>query len=71
MKSWNLLINTAIGTVSGTGLKYRSLYADFNVINFSAGNSGAQIRGWFKREIQSVADLNGLKMQVPRLREQV
>ncbi|MBD1832058.1 TRAP transporter substrate-binding protein [Cyanobacteria bacterium FACHB-472] len=43
------------------------LYADFNVINFPAGNTGTQMGGWFKREIKSVADLNGLKMRIPGL----
>lgn len=50
----------------GGGLEaMQKLYADFNVINFPAGNSGAQMGGWFKREINSVADLNGLKMRIP------
>ena len=31
--------------------------ATFNVVNFTAGNSGAQMGGWFKREIKSVSDL--------------
>jgi TRAP-type mannitol/chloroaromatic compound transport system substrate-binding protein len=56
----------------GGGLEaMQKLYADFNVINFPAGNSGAQMGGWFKREIKSVADLNGLKMRIPGLGGQV
>ena len=43
------------------------LYSDFNVINFPAGNTGAQMGGWFKREVQSLSDLNGLKMRIPGL----
>jgi TRAP-type mannitol/chloroaromatic compound transport system substrate-binding protein len=38
----------------------QKLYADFNVINFPAGNTGAQMGSWFKRPINSVNDLNGL-----------
>lgn len=49
----------------------QKLYSNFNIINFPAGNSGAQMGGWFKREIQSVADLNGLKMRIPGLGGQV
>lgn len=45
----------------------QKIYSDFGVINFPAGNTGAQMGGWFKREIQSVADLNGLKMRIPGL----
>lgn len=52
----------------GGGLEaMHELYSDFNIINFPAGNSGAQMGGWFKKEIQSVADLNGLKMRIPGL----
>ena len=43
------------------------LYSDFNVISFPAGNSGAQMGGWFKREVRSLGDLNGLKMRIPGL----
>lgn len=43
------------------------LYSDFNVINFPAGNTGAQMGGWFKREVKSVSDLKGLKMRIPGL----
>jgi TRAP-type mannitol/chloroaromatic compound transport system substrate-binding protein len=52
----------------GGGLEVmHQLYADFNVINFPAGNTGAQMGGWFKREIKSVRELNGLKMRIPGL----
>ncbi|PZD73791.1 Monocarboxylate 2-oxoacid-binding periplasmic protein [Acaryochloris thomasi RCC1774] len=52
----------------GGGLKaIQDIYADFGVINFPAGNTGTQMGGWFKRQIQSVADLKGLKMRIPGL----
>lgn len=41
------------------------LYADFNVISFPSGNTGVQMGGWFKNNIQTVSDLNGLKMRIP------
>lgn len=43
------------------------LYADFNVISFPAGNTGTQMGGWFKREVNSVSELQGLKMRIPGL----
>ncbi|NEQ31457.1 MAG: TRAP transporter substrate-binding protein [Leptolyngbya sp. SIO4C5] len=43
------------------------LYADFNVISFPAGNTGTQMGGWFKREILTTEDLQGLKMRIPGL----
>jgi len=41
------------------------VYADFNIINFPTGNTGAQMGGWFKREINTAADMRGLKMRIP------
>ncbi|NEO33871.1 MAG: TRAP transporter substrate-binding protein [Symploca sp. SIO3C6] len=56
----------------GGGLEaMHKIYADFNVINFPAGNTGTQMGGWFKRQINSVTDLNGLKMRIPGLGGQV
>lgn len=52
----------------GGGLEaMRKVYADFNIINFPAGSTGAQMGGWFKREIKSASDLRGLKMRIPGL----
>ncbi|MFT5686915.1 MAG: TRAP-type mannitol/chloroaromatic compound transport system substrate-binding protein, partial [Myxococcota bacterium] len=45
----------------------RGLFADYSIINFPAGNTGAQMGGWFKREISGLADLSGLKMRIPGL----
>ena len=50
----------------GGGLEiYHEAYAPFGVIPFPVGNSGTQMGGWFNKEINSVADLNGLKMRIP------
>ncbi len=49
----------------GGGLELmRDFYKEYNVINFPAGNTGAQMGGWFRKEIKSVADLKGLKMRI-------
>ncbi|HLO75303.1 MAG TPA: TRAP transporter substrate-binding protein [Magnetospirillum sp.] len=42
----------------------RPFFAGYNVINFAAGNTGTQMGGWFRKEIKSVADLQGLKMRI-------
>ncbi len=56
----------------GGGLELiRGIFADFNVINFPAGNTGTQMGGWFKREVETVADLQGLRMRIPGLGGQV
>jgi len=43
----------------------RRLYADFGVISFPCGNTGAQMGGWFRRPIGSLAELRGLRMRIP------
>jgi TRAP-type mannitol/chloroaromatic compound transport system substrate-binding protein len=57
----------------GGGLaKLQEIYAaKFNVIQFPAGNTGVQMGGWFRKEINTVADLQGLKMRIPGLGGQV
>ena len=42
----------------------REFYATYNIIHFPAGNTGAQMGGWFRREIKTTADLKGLKFRV-------
>ena len=42
----------------------REFYAKYNIINFPAGNTGAQMGGWFRKEIKSTKDLKGLKFRI-------
>ena len=50
----------------GGGLElWQELYAPFNIVPFPAGQTGVQMAGWFNKEINSVADLRGLKMRIP------
>ena len=53
----------------GGGLEMlQEVYAEkFNTIQFPAGNTGVQMGGWFNKEINSVADMKGLKMRIPGL----
>jgi TRAP-type mannitol/chloroaromatic compound transport system substrate-binding protein len=52
----------------GGGLElWRELYAPFNLVPFPCGCTGVQMGGWFNKEINSVADLQGLKMRIPGL----
>jgi TRAP-type mannitol/chloroaromatic compound transport system substrate-binding protein len=49
----------------GGGLELmREFYKDFGVVSFPCGNTGAQMGGWFRKEIKSVADLKGLKFRI-------
>ena len=49
----------------GNGLKLmREFYAKYNIINLPGGNSGAQMGGWFRKEIKTLDDLKGLKIRM-------
>lgn len=49
----------------GNGLKLmREFYANYGFTSFPMGNTGAQMGGWFRKEIKSVADMKGLKFRV-------
>ena len=51
--------------IEGNGLKLmREFYANYNIINFMGGNTGAQMGGWFRKPLTSVADMKGLKFRI-------
>ncbi|WP_291947949.1 TRAP transporter substrate-binding protein [Marinobacter sp.] len=43
----------------------QKVYEPFGLMSFPGGNTGNQMGGWFNKEINSVADLKGLKMRTP------
>ena len=52
----------------GGGMElWREFYAKFNLYPLVGGSTGPQMGGWFKKEINSLADLKGLKMRIPGL----
>ena len=49
----------------GGGLQLiRDFLKGYNIINFPAGNTGAQMGGFFRKEIKTVGDMKGLKMRI-------
>ena len=42
----------------------RELFKDYNIRPMPAGSTGAQMGGWFRKEIKTVADLRGLKFRI-------
>src|SRR5690606_11712101 len=45
--------------------------ADYNILSILLGNTGAQMGGWFRKEINTIDDLKGLKMRIAGLTGQV
>ncbi|MDT7836435.1 TRAP transporter substrate-binding protein [Aquabacterium sp. OR-4] len=51
--------------LEGNGLKLmREFYAQYNIISFPCGNTGAQMAGWYRKEVKSAADVKGLKFRI-------
>lgn len=52
----------------GGGIElWREQYAKYNLYPFMGGNTNIQMGGWFREEIKSLADMQGLKMRIPGL----
>jgi TRAP-type mannitol/chloroaromatic compound transport system substrate-binding protein len=52
----------------GGGLQLmRDFFKDYNIVNMPAGNTTAQMGGWFRKEIKTVEDLKGLKFRIAGL----
>ncbi len=50
----------------GEGMELmEEVYRPHNMLSFPGGNTGVQMGGWFRKEINSVKDLQGLKMRIP------
>jgi TRAP-type mannitol/chloroaromatic compound transport system substrate-binding protein len=55
----------------GNGLKLmREFYAKYNIVNFPGGNTGAQMGGWFRKEIKTRGRPEGPEVPHRRLRRQ-
>jgi TRAP-type mannitol/chloroaromatic compound transport system substrate-binding protein len=81
--SWGKDPTFALGTAMPFGLNSRmqnawnyhgggidllnEFYAKFDIFALPGGNTGAQMGGWFRNEINAPADLSGLKFRIPGL----
>jgi len=56
----------------GGGLELvREFLKDYNIHSIPAGQTGAQMGGWFRREINSLDDLKGLKFRIAGMGGQI
>ena len=56
----------------GGGIElWRKTYKPFGVVPYPGGNSGVQMGGWFNKRIDTLDDLQGLKMRIPGLAGEV
>ncbi|HXU58948.1 MAG TPA: TRAP transporter substrate-binding protein [Verrucomicrobiae bacterium] len=60
----NQRINQAWYMLGGGRDLLNQFYKGYNVTSFLAGNTGCQMGGWFRKEINTVEDLKGLKMRI-------
>jgi TRAP-type mannitol/chloroaromatic compound transport system substrate-binding protein len=60
----NQRINQGWYTLGGGREALNEFYKKYNCISLLAGNTGCQMGGWFRKEINTVEDLKGLKMRI-------
>ncbi len=60
----NQRLNQGWYTLGGGREVLNEFYKKYNQISILAGNTGCQMGGWFRKEINSVDDLKGIKMRI-------
>src|SRR5712672_1189582 len=60
----NMRINQAWYMLGGGKEVLNEFYKKYNVTSLLAGNTGCQMGGWFRKEINTVDDLKGLKFRI-------
>ncbi|MEZ4694612.1 MAG: hypothetical protein R2837_11645 [Aliarcobacter sp.] len=53
------------------GTYEKKLHYKYGVLSFPGGSTGIQMGGWFRKEINTLEDLKGLKMRIPDLLEKL
>src|SRR5436305_5743044 len=57
-------LNQAWYMLGGGKEVLNEFYKTYNVVSLVAGNTGCQMGGWFRKEINTVDDLKGLKFRI-------
>jgi TRAP-type mannitol/chloroaromatic compound transport system substrate-binding protein len=63
----NMRINQAWYMLGGGREVLNEFYKSYNVISLLAGNTGCQMGGWFRKEVNTPEDLKGMKIPHWRL----
>jgi len=63
-------LNSWVNFGGGQAL-WDELYGEFGIKPLPCGNSGTQMAGWFRKEINSLEDIKGLKIRAPGLAGEV
>ncbi len=52
----------------GGGIEnYNTFLEQYNLVSYPGGNTGVQFGGWYRKEINTLADMQGLKMRISGL----
>ena len=60
----NMRLNQAWYMLGGGRDVLNEFYKSYNIVSLLAGNTGCQMGGWFRKEINTVDDLQGLKFRI-------
>lgn len=60
----NARLNQGWYTLGGGKDVLDEFYKKYNVVSLLAGNTGCQMGGWYRKEINTLDDLKGLKMRI-------
>ena len=60
----NQRLNQGWFTLGGGKEVLNEFYKKYNCLALLAGNTGCQMGGWYRKEINTVADIKGLKMRI-------
>ena len=60
----NARLNQGWFTVGGGKEVLNEFYKKYNAVALLAGNTGCQMGGWFRKEINTIDDLKGLKIRI-------
>ena len=60
-----------VSTGTTVGQLFAEVFAKAGLVCLPGGNTGAQMGGWFRREIKSLSDLQGLKFRIGGMGGQV